>query len=151
MDSKHFLYEELNAFIIQFPQTRVRYEYDQNALVHVVEVLPREFYQLDSDYIEWENAVSYQFIDKFPTENICFISDDALVGIETAEFVLEGLDYYAPITSKHSTTIAFNTNIVSVNNNRFEKITYLESKNNNRIDNFDIPSDYTGSIISKAA
>lgn len=151
MDSKFFIYNELQDFIKLFPQTRVRYEYDSYALVHFVEVLPNVVYHSDSNYIQWEEEVFIRFIDKFPTENICFISDDALVGIETAEFVLEGLDYYAPITSKHSTTIAFNTNIVSVNNNRFEKITYLESKNNNRIDNFDIPSDYTGSIISKAA
>lgn len=147
MDSKHFIYEELNAFIIQFPQTRVRYEYDQNALVHVVEVLPREFYQLDSDYIEWENAVSYQFIDKFPTENICFISDDALVGIEKPELVLEGLEY-APFTSLRKTIIIPNTNII---NKTFDMITFYRDKQSTNFEISDIPATYIESNISKAA
>ena len=42
MQAKDFIKSELNAFIERFPRTRVRYEYDKNALVHLVEVLPSE-------------------------------------------------------------------------------------------------------------
>ena len=48
MDSKKFIREELTAFIERFSKTRVRYEYDPNARVHIVEVLPNEVYSLDS-------------------------------------------------------------------------------------------------------
>jgi hypothetical protein len=61
-------------------------------LVHVIEVLPNEVYHLDNDYICWENDLFNRFTTQFPTENICFISDDALVGIEKPELVIEGLN-----------------------------------------------------------
>ena len=151
MDSKHFIYEELNAFIIQFSQTRVRYEYDHNALVHVVEVLPNEVYHSDSDYIQWEDEISHQFIDKFPTENICFISDDAIAGIENPELVLEGLKY-APITSLQKTIIIPNTNIINDKANKaFDMITFSEHKQNSNFEKSDIPATYIESNISKAA
>lgn len=92
MEAKNFIYNELKVFIKKFSKTRVRYEYDQNALVHVIEVLPNEVYHLDNDYICWENDLFNRFITQFPTENICFISDDALVGIENPELVIEGLN-----------------------------------------------------------
>ena len=93
MDAKGFLYNELNAFIERFLKMRVRYEYDQNALVHVVEMLPHDMYHSDNGYILWENDLFNRFVDQFPIENICFISDDSLVGIENPEFVLEGAEY----------------------------------------------------------
>jgi hypothetical protein len=34
-----------------------------------------------------------KFIVLYPTENICFISDDALVGIEHAEYTLYGKNH----------------------------------------------------------
>lgn len=48
MDSKKFIKDELTAFIERFPQTHIRYKYDPNSLVHIVEVLPNEVYSLDS-------------------------------------------------------------------------------------------------------
>ena len=77
MEAKDFIYDELNAFIKGFSKTRIRYEYDHNALVHVVEVLPNEVYHLDSDYIDWENDFYNRFVALFPLDNICFISKTA--------------------------------------------------------------------------
>ncbi len=93
MDSKNFIYTELSLFVKRFAKARVRYEYDQNALVHTIEVLPNEIYNLDKDYIEWENDFFGRFVKLFPTENICFISDDAQVGINIPELVLAGMEY----------------------------------------------------------
>jgi len=102
MEAKTYIHDALNAFIKHFSKTRIRYEYDTNALVHIVEVLPNEIYHLDSDYIQWEDDFYNSFVTQFPSENICFISDDALVDLSTPELVLEGLEY-APITSSKKT------------------------------------------------
>ena len=34
-----------------------------------------------------------RFIELFPEENICFISDDALVGLDKVDFELKGADF----------------------------------------------------------
>ena len=93
MESKEYIINELETFIKKFPNVRVRYEYDENALVHIVEVLPNEVYSLDEEYILWERQMFHEFIGLYSDENICFISDDACVGIENAEFTLCGAGY----------------------------------------------------------
>jgi hypothetical protein len=93
MDAKQYILEELKALVVKFPNVRVRYEYDSNAIVHCVEVVPKEVYHSNENYISWENDVTDRFIEHFPAENIGFISDDALVGIENSEFTLCGESY----------------------------------------------------------
>lgn len=97
MTAKEYVRKSLEILIGKFPHVRVRYEHDRMAEVHVIEVVPNEVYRLDDAYIQWEEKTTDEFIDLFPTQNICFISDDALVGIRNAEYVLEGLTY-APLS-----------------------------------------------------
>jgi len=126
MDARRFILDELKEFIKHFTKTRVRYEYDSYAMVHIIEVLPNEIYHLDKDYIEWENSLYNCFVDFFPTENICFISDDAMVGIESPELVLEGLEY-APITSEKEFQTLFTTEIIQGDNSCYYNITSLDN------------------------
>lgn len=93
MNSIDFIIQEINLFVELFPKTRVRYEFDEKALVHVVEVVPNEVYHLDDAYVAWEEQMFNKFVKAFPSENICFISDDALVGIETPKFIKKGKEY----------------------------------------------------------
>lgn len=150
MEAKDFIYNELNAFIKRFSKTRIRYEYDKNALVHVVEVLPNEVYHLDSDYIAWENDFYSRFVAQFPLENICFISDDALVGIENPELVIEGLEY-APITYLNETLNVFYTNVFNTKKKSFERVTYTEYNKTDNFTQFNIPTAYIESGFLKAA
>lgn len=124
MEAKEFIYQELKKFVKHFPKTRIRYEYDDSAMVHVVEVLPNEVYNLDNDYIQWENNFWEQFVLKFPAENICFISDDDVIGIENHEFIFEGLEF-APITSRETKNL-FSTNVFQNVNQLFNKFTYTD-------------------------
>jgi hypothetical protein len=93
MKSIEFVKSELSAFIHQFPKTRVRLEIDTDSKSHYVEIVPNEVYNLDSNYIVWESEVFDNFIEKFPDENIYFISDDALVGLDRIDFELIGIAY----------------------------------------------------------
>ena len=106
MDSKTYILKELETLITKFPDIRVRYEYDSNALVHFVEIVPNEVYHLDNEYIIWENNMDDRFIELFPTENICFISDDALVGIEKAEYTLYGSKYASSVRTRKGKSAA---------------------------------------------
>ena len=127
MQAKDFIKSELNAFIERFPRTRVRYEYDKNALVHFVEVLPSEVYNSDNDYIQWEDDVYMRFVEAFPTESICFISDNALVGIENPELVLVGSEYVLA-TSFSDIEIKYEFSTHVVQSNSFKNTLFTECK-----------------------
>ena len=93
LEATSLIKEALNGFVMSFPKSRVRYEFDINANVHCVEIIPNYIYQLKKDYIEWENNFTNNFISLFPDQNICFFSDDAIVGIKNIQFELEGSSY----------------------------------------------------------
>lgn len=101
MTATRYIIEELEWLIGKFPHVRVRYEYDRIAEVHFVEVIPNNVYHLDDRYIAWEDRITDIFIDRFPTQNICFISDDSFVSIRNAEYIGEGLTF-APLSANDS-------------------------------------------------
>lgn len=90
LQATNYIQNELESFIKDFAQTRVRYEFDINANVHCVEIVPNQVYRLNKDYISWENNISDGFISFFPDQNLCFFSDDAIVGINNIQFELTG-------------------------------------------------------------
>ncbi|TRX43049.1 hypothetical protein [Flavobacterium restrictum] len=92
-----FIKSELKNFIIEFPKTRVRYEMDDNSSTHSIEVVPNEIYRLDKNYIIWEDNFFDEFINQFPDQSICFISDDAIVGLDKIDFELSGREYISMI------------------------------------------------------
>ena len=85
-EATSFIKEALNNFITSFPNTRVRYEYDVDANVHCIEVVPNQIYHLDNDYIKWENHFTDNFRKSFPCQNIYFFSDNSIVGINNIQF-----------------------------------------------------------------
>tara|TARA_R110000868_G_scaffold386854_1_gene655285 strand:- start:91 stop:624 length:534 start_codon:yes stop_codon:yes gene_type:complete len=93
LEATSFIKEALSGFITAFPNTRIRYEFDIDANVHCVEVVPNDIYHLENDYINWENNFTNNFIVLFPYQNICFFSDDAIVGINNIQFELIGSKY----------------------------------------------------------
>ena len=105
MTSQEYIILELNEFIVKFPQTRARYEYDQLSDVHFIEVVPNNIYHLDQAYITWESELYDRFIASYPDQNICFISDDALVGLENVQLVLTGSVYDTIYSTSRSETV----------------------------------------------
>lgn len=103
MEVKNFIISNLNSFITKFPQTRVRYEFIEDILTHYIEVVPNSIYHLDEAYISWESDFYELFTTKFPNQNICFISDDALVGLDEIQFELVGASFI-----EYSVNNAFN-------------------------------------------
>lgn len=93
MKSKDFVISELNTFVDKFTNVRVRYELNEMSSLHVVEVVPNEVYKIDEKYVDWENEMFEKFIDIFPMENICFITDDSYIKIENPIFEREGIGF----------------------------------------------------------
>lgn len=82
MNSREFVIKEIYVLIKRIPIIKVRYEFDPKVLTHIIEIVPKEVYHFDEEYISWENNVYERFDHLFPNESICFVSDDSLVGVE---------------------------------------------------------------------
>ncbi len=111
MTPNEFIISKLQSFIHDFPETRVRYEHDKLSDTHFVEVVPNEVYHLSERYIAWESKMFDEFVDQFPHENIGFISDDALVGLENIDFELKGLYFDMPCISSTKSIMIEATNL----------------------------------------
>ena len=116
MEPKLYIIEALENFVKLFKKARVRYEHDEIASVHTIEVLPNQFYHLDKDYIEWEKDFYHCFVDKYPSESICFVSDDAIVGIERTDYISIGLEYdsFSMVKESHQSFTTPNIKIYSL-------------------------------------
>jgi hypothetical protein len=111
MTTTEFIISKLQSFIHDFPETRVRYEHDKLSDTHFVEVVPNEVYHLSEKYIAWESKMFDEFVDQFPLENIGFISDDALVGLDNIDFELKGIYFDIPYFSSKESIIIEETNL----------------------------------------
>jgi hypothetical protein len=114
-----YIKSELKNFIVEFPKTRVRYEIDINSNTHSIEIVPNEIYRLDKDYITWEENFFDAFINEFPDQNICFISDDTIVGLDKVDFELSGKEFVSMIpTNVIVNGLQLNPNSIKSSNNK---------------------------------
>lgn len=126
MTPQEYIKSALHVFISKFAQTRVRYEFDSIALTHYIEVVPNSVYHLDEAYIAWESEFYDLFTSQFPSQNICFISDDALVGLDEIHFELVGSKFV-----EYSVNLDFNYIPT-------ESVKYNELKSTSIISNYSV-------------
>ena len=93
MTSKEYIINELNLLLEKIQNIRVRYEFDQMSSMHIIEIVPDDVYRNDAAYLEWEDDLFSRFIEKFPTENICFISDKSSIEMKDPIYVKEGAGF----------------------------------------------------------
>src|SRR5574344_1650755 len=96
MESKTFIINYLKKFIFSFLRAKVRYKFDSVARVHFVEVLPKNLYDEDKQYIAWEDNFFNEFIDNYPDQNLCFITEGSAVSIdEPVDLELKGDGFFS--------------------------------------------------------
>ncbi len=82
MTAKSFIVKRLKQLSDRFGKERFTYEYRSVSKTHVVEVLPLTFFQNNKEYLEEEYLLETAFNEKFPEEEILFISSDSLIQID---------------------------------------------------------------------
>ena len=98
MTPREFLISKIKELVILLPNTKVRYENHELSKTHFVEVVPKSIYHNDNIFSAWEEDVTFEFIQIYPDQNICFISDDAIVGITTIDYEQKGNLYDVPFS-----------------------------------------------------
>lgn len=154
METSDYIIRKLKSFIEKFSNTKVRYENDEMSHIHMIEILPLEVYKKNNEYIKWESDFFDEFINKFQSENICFISEDALVGIDKVSFEKEGI-YYTPFSVEEK-SILIDSSIVqisqkSANNNLLFTTCMKSMPESITIKGTNIPVEYTNYSYSNAA
>ncbi|MDY0090015.1 MAG: hypothetical protein RBR78_06580 [Flavobacteriaceae bacterium] len=77
MTSVDFIITELKKLHNKFITSNIRYEFNESTKIHFIEVTPLEFYNSDS-YIDSELEFEDLFKERFPEEDVVFISEDSL-------------------------------------------------------------------------
>jgi hypothetical protein len=76
-----------------FPNVKVRYDHDKESDTHTLEVVPNEVYHKDESFNDWQGDAIMSFIELFPDESICFVTDDSLLGLTTHQQEYLGMFY----------------------------------------------------------
>ena len=87
MLAKNFIFEKLTSLAQVFPHIVVKYEFNKLAKTHIVELSPMEYYYNDPALDDAWIAISKEFIEQFPSEDISFISVDSSLKIKNPEYI----------------------------------------------------------------
>jgi hypothetical protein len=87
-------------FVEEFPEAKVNYGYDQMANVHVIEILPLALYKSKA-FKDWQWDSCEELLTLYPSDEIGFISEDAVVPLEKVDFSVQGAKYGLTETTPH--------------------------------------------------
>jgi len=97
MNSKVYIISKIDELAKVFPRVKFSYQMDELSETHFIEVLPKDFFEQSTDeFIEQQNNIITEFINKFPHEGLAFISEDDLFKMDCPEHVICGKDYQGP-------------------------------------------------------
>lgn len=66
--------------------------YDAFVNLYMIEVVPAEMYHSNADYAKWEMEVQYEFIDLFPGDELCFVTSDSLIHVDSPIMSFESVN-----------------------------------------------------------
>ncbi len=83
MSAIEFINDKLSKLVKTIPYIKCIYEFRQFDNTHIIKVLPQKIFDSNQIYIDQENKIVNEFIRKFPSEGIVFISDRDLIEVKT--------------------------------------------------------------------
>ncbi len=86
MTSIDYIKDRLSQILDEFPEVGCKYEFDEFSFSHIIEISPSDFYLSNKNFKKIEFELLKDFIDKFPYENITFITEEDFYRIENPIF-----------------------------------------------------------------
>jgi len=94
MNSKKYIVSKIDELAKNFPNVKFSYQLDELSETHFIEVLPKDFFeQYDELFVKEQNNIILDFIKKFPTEGLAFITEDDLFTVDNPEYIKHGKEY----------------------------------------------------------
>ncbi len=105
MKSREFVLQKLKELVRNFPRIKVSYKFDEFTQTHYVKVEPKEIFEKDEEYSDFEVDLILELGRKYPYEGIMFFTEGDSVGIEDFTEELYGSIYSfqnpIPISMSH--------------------------------------------------
>ncbi len=92
-NAKTFIISKLSQLVIDISELRILYKFDAFNKDHLIKVLPKNEYQKNTNYHEFEEVLIFDFIDKYPYDNLVFLSEDDSIDIENYDEEFLGKEY----------------------------------------------------------
>lgn len=89
MSAKEFVISRLRNIFNTVGTININYEYDEIGDTHLIEITPLSEFNDNSDYIELERELLYDFNSKYFPSTILFVSDESLNRVTNPEFSLK--------------------------------------------------------------
>lgn len=119
-DARIFIISRLTNLVEDISELKILYKFDAYSREHLVKVLPLIEAKSNSRYHRFEEEFLFEFIGKFPADNIVFLTEGDWIDIKKPDQEFVGLLYLTQsITSqlKKSYAPTFNDNVLfSINN-----------------------------------
>ncbi len=90
MKVKDYIINQVNELSICFPTIKVSYYIDEFSNSNYIKILPSNEYDTNENYQKFETDFIINFIDKFPYEEIVFISENSLINLSEPLYEIEG-------------------------------------------------------------
>ena len=91
MLAKDFISEQLQQLAASFPMVQIKYRYEKTAETHIVELTPVHSYYNDPSLENGWMAIAREFMERFPQEDLSFISSDSILRIDQPELSFNAL------------------------------------------------------------
>ncbi|MCS6795179.1 MAG: hypothetical protein RMJ97_08345 [Raineya sp.] len=83
-----YIKSSLQKIVEKLPYLQIKYEYDDLSNTHLIEVLPLYAYEHDKSYIQLETEMLRELSEKYPYEDVAFVSENSLCRISKPMFIL---------------------------------------------------------------
>ncbi len=141
MKVKDYIISRINDLVSTFPFFKVSYQIDDYSNSNYIKVTPREYFDNNLEYQKFETELIIDFIDKYPLDEIVFITDDSLIDINNSIYEIEG-----ELFSQNN--LAWNTDFWT-NNIELEYNLTLNKSKNKFVGNYNSLSEVLNSFSNK--
>lgn len=86
MNSRDYIEKRINDLAFKFSGIRIRCEHREITQSHIIEILPLDFYESNTEYLLEEELIEKEFGALFPDENILFVSEGSLTELARVDF-----------------------------------------------------------------
>ncbi|SHJ57266.1 hypothetical protein SAMN05444280_12313 [Tangfeifania diversioriginum] len=93
-NAKTYITSKLKELLNSVPNIKVIYKNDSLSQEHLIKVLPKEQYEHNEDFHEFEENIIFDFIDNYPTESLVFLTDDEWIDVKIPDEIFVGQDFY---------------------------------------------------------
>lgn len=106
MSIKEYIIQKLEELVFCFPNMKFKYIQDSYTKSHIIEVFPAEEYETNDEYSNFEADIIFDFITKYPEDEIIFVKEDSIFDFNRPIYEISGKKCENIFSIEETTSIA---------------------------------------------